>query len=159
MMLVFTWAPACASNRRCPRTVAEKQTGLSRGQCFPPAKFLTICHLVIEITWARAPLAIPPHGFLALAKLSKVTLEPACSLTSLLGFGQKNCGCFMLLWHLAAVIAPSTVTSKLPSSTPAGRPSNLQPIVKFEEKCQDLQYITCPAAQEARRRPVCVCVW
>lgn len=89
MILVFTWAPACASNKRCPRTVAEKQTGLSRGQCFPPAKFLTICHLVIEITWARAPLAIPPHGFLALAKLSKVTLEPACSLTSLLGFGQK----------------------------------------------------------------------
>ena len=64
-----------------------------------------------------------------------------------------------MLWHLAAVIAPSTVTSKLPSSNPAGRPSNLQPIVKFEEKCQDLQYITCPAAQGARRRPVCVCVW
>ena len=77
----------------------------------------------IEITWAKAPLAIPPHGFLALAKLSKVTLEPACSLTSLLGFGQII---VVVFWHLAAVIAPSAVTSNLPSSFPAGRLSNLK---------------------------------
>ena len=50
----------------------------------------SVQYTTIKITWANAPLAIPPHGFLALAKLSKVTLEPACSLASLLEIDQKK---------------------------------------------------------------------
>ena len=123
--VIVTWARACASYSRCPRTVAEKHTGLNRDQCSPPEKLQSfrseqiqqsfvghdILHTInssqpntslvlntIGITCANAPLAIPPHGFLALAKLSKVTLEPACSLVSLLRFQtiitalSNNCG-------------------------------------------------------------------
>ena len=126
----------------------------------------------LELTCAKAPLAIPPQGFFALAKFSKVTLAPASSPNSLLriqqmifrfledivslsqsllahptafgGFYEEEECC-----HLAAVIAPSLVTSNLPSSLPPGRLSNLQ-----RRDFHFSHHLTSPAARESKRRPV-----